>query len=92
MATKPNNIVKFYGEGYGTVLLVKKSLAYRLYSGGFTDPLTGIWMHRRFWYWQGQLVHRWEGKGPGQGERWGPFSKGRVVWLDAGIFHMVIDL
>lgn len=87
MATKPDNIVTFYGDGYGAVKLVKRSLTRKFFRGQFFDPLTGIWQYREFWYWKGQLVHDWEGTGPRPGECWGTFWKGQVIWLDAGIFH-----
>jgi hypothetical protein len=89
MATKKDNIVTFYGAGYGQVQLVKRSLARRFYSGLFYDPLLREHYMRKFWYWRGQLVHPWEGTGPRPGEEWGVFDKGQVVWLDAEIFYKV---
>lgn len=89
MAAKPNNIAVFHGEGYGSVRLVKRSLSYRLYNGGFRDPITGCLKTEAFWFWRGQLVDIWEGTGPRHGEKWGPFYKGQHVWLRAEIFKRV---
>lgn len=91
MATKPGNRVTFHAEGYGTVQLVKRSIAKRLFDGDFYNNLTRCFEYRRFWYWRGQLVNDWEGTGPNEGEAWGTFNKGQIVWLDAGLFQEVAD-
>lgn len=92
MATKPHNIAHFYGgRGYGYVRLVKRSLGRHTGLIPHTSRLGLQYPEmagKHINYWRGQLVHDWEGCNPATGERC-RFTKGQVIWLDAGIFHQL---
>lgn len=89
MATRPDNIVFFYGEGYGFVRIVKRSLSFRRHQGHWHNPLTGKIEISDFNYWRGQLVDRWQGERQETGEKWGPFYRGQHIWLRDEIFKKV---
>lgn len=87
MAVKPDNIMTFMSKDYGTVQLVRRSVALRHHSGPYRNHFSGKIEVAEFDYWRGQLACRLEGQRPETGEKWGPFYRGQVVWLRADIFQ-----
>lgn len=87
MAVKPNNIMSFRSDQINTtVYLVRRSVGKYRTPGKKPGGADLIW-------WRGQLAQSWRvwfETAPGVFE-WCYYRKGKVVWFDAELFHLIIQ-